>query len=645
MYLKTMVLENMGPLKKININFEINEIENPKPLILVGENGSGKSFLLSSIVDSLHEFARQSYNDITNHSSSGAYMFKSLSSSNIKIGSEYYYAYLKFENLDSKKYQYIEKSGNITQVDLESKIGEKLIGANNWKEGNHKWTTVDKDNFKNEFQNNSYCFFPPFRYEVPSWLIEESIGNDKFKLQTRNAGILNKPLLISNILEENKGWFLDVIMDSRVDIIKNETGGYNAEQNLGDAEYLRIARKNIEEVLSKIIGHEVIFKINYRNNYNGRFSIINTHDKEIFVNSLEGLSTGQLAIFNIFSTIVKYSDYSDLHKGVKLNEIKGIIVIDEIDLHLHSKLLREVLPQLIKLFPKVQFIITSHSPLFLLGMEEVFGENGVSIVELPTGEKINSERFSQFEESFNYYKATKEFEESIKARLVEELEETTKPLIVTEGKTDWKHFKAALNYFQLTGEFTDLDINFLEYENNLKMNDSELKSFLTHSSKAPRENKVIGIFDSDSSTGKSNQTPLGYKEYSKNFYGLCIETPEFRKGHQGISVEHLYLNEDLKKEDSEGRRIYLSSEFTEKGRFKEDKTITYENASKIKKNLESTNDKILDTDISNIEEESIALSKDDFAKNILNKMGDFSEMNFEGFRSSFEKIKSIIDLS
>lgn len=51
-----------------------------------------------------------------------------------------------------------------------------------------------------------------------------------------------------------------------------------------------------------------------------------------------------------------------------LNE-SGIVLIDEIDLHLHAKWQRIVLKQLHEIFPSVQFVITTHSPLVVLGAD------------------------------------------------------------------------------------------------------------------------------------------------------------------------------------------------------------------------------------------------------------------------------------
>lgn len=50
-------------------------------------------------------------------------------------------------------------------------------------------------------------------------------------------------------------------------------------------------------------------------------------------------------------------------------DLAGIVVIDEIDLHLHPELEQSVLARFRKTFPRVQFIISTHSPLVLSGVE------------------------------------------------------------------------------------------------------------------------------------------------------------------------------------------------------------------------------------------------------------------------------------
>jgi hypothetical protein len=56
-------------------------------------------------------------------------------------------------------------------------------------------------------------------------------------------------------------------------------------------------------------------------------------------------------------------------EGKKLVDNKGIVMVDEIDLHLHPKWQMTVLPTLGKTFPNIQFIVTSHSPLLVGSLE------------------------------------------------------------------------------------------------------------------------------------------------------------------------------------------------------------------------------------------------------------------------------------
>ena len=50
---------------------------------------------------------------------------------------------------------------------------------------------------------------------------------------------------------------------------------------------------------------------------------------------------------------------------------EAVVMIDELDLHLHPKWQRDIVPTLSKVFPRVQFIITTHSPHVLQSMADV----------------------------------------------------------------------------------------------------------------------------------------------------------------------------------------------------------------------------------------------------------------------------------
>lgn len=60
---------------------------------------------------------------------------------------------------------------------------------------------------------------------------------------------------------------------------------------------------------------------------------------------------------------------SFLLSGQTTTDVSGIAIIDEIDLHLHPELEQVVLQRFMKTFPHVQFIVSTHSPLVLSGLE------------------------------------------------------------------------------------------------------------------------------------------------------------------------------------------------------------------------------------------------------------------------------------
>lgn len=47
----------------------------------------------------------------------------------------------------------------------------------------------------------------------------------------------------------------------------------------------------------------------------------------------------------------------------RLTEVPGLVLVDEIDLHLHPQWQLSVVPTLARVFPKLQFVFSSHSPL------------------------------------------------------------------------------------------------------------------------------------------------------------------------------------------------------------------------------------------------------------------------------------------
>ena len=105
MYIKQLSAVHMGPISEVSIIFPFLESGNPKPLIIVGENGTGKTTLLSNVVDSLYELAGKAFHDETEaDGGSGHQYFKAISPSEIQIGQNYMYSVVEYTSPRNAEY-------------------------------------------------------------------------------------------------------------------------------------------------------------------------------------------------------------------------------------------------------------------------------------------------------------------------------------------------------------------------------------------------------------------------------------------------------------------------------------------------------------------------------------------------------------
>lgn len=71
------------------------------------------------------------------------------------------------------------------------------------------------------------------------------------------------------------------------------------------------------------------------------------------------MSMGYAAVFDIIGDLIMRME------SRKNYDIEGLVLIDEIETHLHVELQKKIMPVLMKLFPNIQFVLTTHSPFIL----------------------------------------------------------------------------------------------------------------------------------------------------------------------------------------------------------------------------------------------------------------------------------------
>lgn len=79
------------------------------------------------------------------------------------------------------------------------------------------------------------------------------------------------------------------------------------------------------------------------------------------------LSSGYAAIFEIVSDLIMRMEAETNIRNTF--EMEGIVLIDEIETHLHIELQKNILSILTTFFPNLQFIVTTHSPYILNSIE------------------------------------------------------------------------------------------------------------------------------------------------------------------------------------------------------------------------------------------------------------------------------------
>jgi hypothetical protein len=81
------------------------------------------------------------------------------------------------------------------------------------------------------------------------------------------------------------------------------------------------------------------------------------------------LSQGYQATISWLADVVGQM-FWDAQAGVDLSEMEGLVLIDELDLHLHPLWQVGLVRALKATFPRIQFVVTTHSPMLLPGLEK-----------------------------------------------------------------------------------------------------------------------------------------------------------------------------------------------------------------------------------------------------------------------------------
>lgn len=514
MYLKKIQLKNIWPINDISINPNFYENWLPKPLILVWENGSGKTILLSYVVNFLLSFQQSCWFENVEVEAWKVYKYRSpdyishwkeYSFAQIELNDWYWYSEIQLWN--KKK---------VIEDPLKTELLAIPLFTEMWQDDSSLFKTTDKNKEEclESYRKNVLLYFPPNRFEDPAWLNEWNLkAKAEFQDKVRTSTNTDRKIIIYHNLKNIQNRFLDVIYDELLNRKINKklvtVEGNQEFWDVLDSIQVTWWYNSIVDIL-KVIFNNKLTNPSFRipNRQNRRLSLFEGEAQ--IIPNIFNLSSWETLLLDLALSIIRDFDLI-WNQTNGLDNIQWVVVIDEIDLHLHSNLQKEVLPKLLKLFPKIQFIITTHSPLFLLGMEAEFWRDWFDLIDMPLWNKIETERFKEFQKAFTYYQNTQQFDIEID-KIVKS---SSKPIILSEWK-NYNYLLKAKEYF-----WGSLDIEIKKIDD---LNSDQLEScFLSLSKTKLNQHKIFFIRDCDAkkhydnvSKTEENLIPYVFTTNSKN---------------------------------------------------------------------------------------------------------------------------------
>ena len=317
-FITNIYIENVRHLKNIDINLG----ENRTHLILTGKNGSGKTSLLEAIRNNLFTINRGEWN---------------------KLSGEFLQTVSMYENR--------LKSPTLNETDrlnTEQKLNhwaQRIEGA----KGGLRLSFSKEDDLDACFQRGDLitAYFPAYRKT------EITIPHGVEDIKLSNTYTVDQ----------------DPVRDLMKYLVHLKTQQAYAQNEKDTENEQRIEKwlSIFQTALQKLMDDDSIRLVYDYRNY--KFEI---HQDGRNPFDFTQLSDGYSAAIRIMADLMMRMDQNWLMNNTGLVlDTEGIVLIDEIETHLHLELQKSILPFMVEMFPRLQFIVTTHSPFVVNSLDNV----------------------------------------------------------------------------------------------------------------------------------------------------------------------------------------------------------------------------------------------------------------------------------
>lgn len=340
MKIKSLTLENFRGFSNLTIDFSLDE-----PNVIIGVNGSGKS----SILDCISLFLSDLVSIIT--------FIPNFIGEHPDIGNKTRLYFLETDIKEGSKKAFARTSLIRNSQEFEVAIIAKLEGATT------KSQYAEKDEMmgiasliKGELKNNPQLNLPLFIYYPTNRIIKTSYLDYESKYANVHQQMFAyERAFLGGEVDFNQffKWFKDQ------EDIENE---FRLNENLEHRDRkLEAVRKAIYSLLDGFSDLRV------RRSRSPLQMTVKKQNQELVISQL---SDGEKCLLAMIGDLARRLAIANPGLEDPLHG-SGIVLIDEIELHLHPQWQRKIVPRLQTTFPNCQFIITTHSPQVISGVKYV----------------------------------------------------------------------------------------------------------------------------------------------------------------------------------------------------------------------------------------------------------------------------------
>lgn len=405
MYLEKLKLHNFRCYEKLEIDF------NRQLTVLVGKNGSGKTTVLEAIAIALGTW------------------FVGFNIVNAK-------GINKRTDPLRKAYQIGATDDVQTQFPVEieawGKIEESKDQILHWKRELYTptGTMTTKDakeivEYAAEYQKaisegRTDIYLPMVAYYGTGrlWDYHRQKRNDVFKVSSRTNGYIDCLDGTANV-KLMMDWFQIMTINKY----------QRQEENLESNPELDTVYLAMEKCLTNLSGYSDV-KIRYNMGTQELDVYYSEQDKQRMRIPLNQLSDGYKGMISLVADIAYRMATLNPQLGTEvLSKGDGVVLIDEVDLHLHPAWQQKVIDNLMNIFPKVQFIVSTHAPAIISSVKtdklrilsnkevcmtanQVYGKDVNSVMKEIMGVNDRPDQFVELFEKFYRLLSEKKYDDA-----------------------------------------------------------------------------------------------------------------------------------------------------------------------------------------------------------------------------------------